>query len=736
MKLKEFQEVKVDELVDKSLRLLDKSGSRKILFQAPTGSGKTIMMAEFLSSISAKTAQSDYGISVIWTAPRNLHLQSKSKLTNYFSVSNSMKCREFYELNNLYIDNNEILFLNWESINKEDKNLIMKRNERNFYLDKLIQNTKERNNKIILVIDESHYQSTSEISQKIITDMGPDLTIEVSATPATINGIDDMVKVDREEVIEAGMIKKSLVLNEGFKNDIKNNQIVTELCNAQDEQLIDRAMKKRKELERKFSALGAEINPLVLIQLPDKKVNDEERLMSQIESYLEKAYEVSRSNGKLAVYLSDDKTNLTNVEKGSSKVEVLIFKQAIALGWDCPRSQILVLFRESKSLTFSIQTMGRIMRMPQQTHYSDEALNSAYVFTNISEISISDDFGRDYISLFTSTRKSIYTELKLKSVYSVRQRERTRLNPDFTKIFIEQAKLYNLISKINLNASNVSVKHISESIQEGLDDFRDRKFEGNIEVELINPDDIQSLFNGWVSNSLTLFFPENRTIDRIKHSIYSFFQSETDLRLETEQILINGIVLDSQNSGFFRNVIHISEMIYKDKFTDSTNKLADVAWEIPEQLSIGGDAREISTEKSIMQPFYLHGNYQSEINFISFLDKNEKVDWWFKNGERDATFFAIKYSDIEGDKPFYVDFLVKTTSGVLWIIDTKRGFTIELGKDKSDGLQSYLKLVPNARGGFVDNTDKEYKGIWKVFRKPSDELNSKDFSNWDELILE
>ncbi|GAH95392.1 unnamed protein product, partial [marine sediment metagenome] len=37
----------------------------------------------------------------------------------------------------------------------------------------------------------------------------------------------------------------------------------------------------------------------------------------------------------------------------------------IALGWDCPRAQILVLFRDWKSLTFSVQTIGRIMRMPE-----------------------------------------------------------------------------------------------------------------------------------------------------------------------------------------------------------------------------------------------------------------------------------------------------------------------------------------------------------------------------------
>ena len=59
--------------------------------------------------------------------------------------------------------------------------------------------------------------------------------------------------------------------------------------------------------------------------------------------------------------------------KNENEVEVMILKQAIALGWDCPRAQILVLFRDWKSITFSIQTVGRIMRMPEikKGHYKN-----------------------------------------------------------------------------------------------------------------------------------------------------------------------------------------------------------------------------------------------------------------------------------------------------------------------------------------------------------------------------
>ena len=54
-------------------------------------------------------------------------------------------------------------------------------------------------------------------------------------------------------------------------------------------------------------------------------------------------YDITVENGKLAVWLSEEKSNtLPNIEKRDNEVEVLIFKQAIALGWDCPRASILV----------------------------------------------------------------------------------------------------------------------------------------------------------------------------------------------------------------------------------------------------------------------------------------------------------------------------------------------------------------------------------------------------------
>jgi superfamily II DNA or RNA helicase len=46
MFLKNYQTTAIDELLTKARKLLNYSDNKKMVFKAPTGSGKTIMMAE------------------------------------------------------------------------------------------------------------------------------------------------------------------------------------------------------------------------------------------------------------------------------------------------------------------------------------------------------------------------------------------------------------------------------------------------------------------------------------------------------------------------------------------------------------------------------------------------------------------------------------------------------------------------------------------------------------------
>lgn len=331
-----------------------------------------------------------------------MHIQSKEKLENYFENSRALECKFFEDLDDRKISENEILFFNWESINKKNA-IYIRDNEQEFNLSKVLERTREEGRKIILVIDESHFfagakdDKEKQVANKLRKDINADLTVEASATPI-LKDVNETVIVQIEDVKKEGMIKKAVIVNDGFDKIIKNGKIHTEKLSDEkikdsEELIIAVAMKKRNELVQAYKKERVEINPLVAIQLPRRIGQIEDRIREKIESILKNKYKISKEKGnnKLAIWLSEEHINKEDIEKLDSSVEVLIFKEAIAYGWDCPRAQILILFREWHSKIFSIQTVGRIMRMPEpdKGYYRNEVLNYGYVFTNLDNILVS-----------------------------------------------------------------------------------------------------------------------------------------------------------------------------------------------------------------------------------------------------------------------------------------------------------------------------------------------------------
>ena len=321
MLLKNYQTTKIKKLLTRSIELLSENGNKKLVFKSPTGSGKTIMMADFLSKLANEPKKSK-PLSFIWTAPRQLHTQSKLKLENYFRDSNVLDCVDFEDLIDRKIEENQILFLNWESINKKDKNTIVKENEKEFYLGKILENTKDDGREIVLIIDESHHHATSDISNDLIEDMSPKLTIEVSATPI-IHNADEIVRIELDDVKLEGMIKKSILLNPNFKNIMTEDSVNSSLSKSSDSIVLEEALKKRLELVEEYKKLNIHVNPLLLIQLPDRKTDQEDLIKDQITKILGEKHNITVHNGKLAIYLSEEKENLPNISKNTNEIEVL-----------------------------------------------------------------------------------------------------------------------------------------------------------------------------------------------------------------------------------------------------------------------------------------------------------------------------------------------------------------------------------------------------------------------------
>ena len=742
MILKDYQEKAIKDLFKDSEELLRHRG-KKLVFKAPTGSGKTIMVAEYLKQFVEMKGLREL-FSFIWIAPRQLHLQSKEKLETFFQESRSLRCSLFEDLDDKKIGENEILFFNWESINrKEGINLYIRENEQEFYLSKVLENTREDGCKIILIIDESHFSTDTDNANKLKDMFDPELTIEVSATPVFVNA-DATVSVAIEDVIDEGMIKKSVILNEDFKNVIKNGKIISDLSSDSDEIVVEKAFDKRNEIIEAFNEEKANVNPLILIQLPPRIRQSDEDLKDKIIKILKDKFHVSKANGKLGIYLAEEHENIDDIALNDNETEVLLFKQGIALGWDCPRAQIMVLFREWHDPTFSIQTVGRIMRMPEpdKGHYKNEILNHAYVYTNLSNILLDGDIAKGYISIYSSNRKEEYKPIKLTSYYSIRQREKTRLSPLFIKIFLKLADEQKLKDKISTRINNLKFEIISDWEIENINLGGAGVFtEGGTVEYSMNDEEIQKYFDYFVIKNLSPFYPEDRSVGRVKDAIYRFFDNKLEMQYDYKQNEIIKIVLSNQNIQKFIDIIDEAKQIYLANVTKREKEMVSQEWEVPESIRYNENYHSEKFSKSIMEPFFISGTWNTEKKFIEYLENNpEKIEWWFKNGDRDAVYFAVPYIYENEYYPFYVDFIIMFKDGNIGLFDTKTGITLRDSKGKSDGLQEYIKSQNKKRkilfGGIVTNSDQRgLTGRWIYFDGKSSDLNDRDWEKWKNLDL-
>ncbi len=171
MLLKQYQEKYVQTLLNTTLRLVVDDGSKSIIFKAPTGSGKTVMMQEYLRRLA--DVPQDREFAVLWISVNDLSRQSKKSFERHLADS-SLRFSELSDISDREIKKNEILFINWESIKSVDRTtgewkvLAMRDNERDENLPTYLENTHQAGREIILVVDESHRSLDTTKAQELI----------------------------------------------------------------------------------------------------------------------------------------------------------------------------------------------------------------------------------------------------------------------------------------------------------------------------------------------------------------------------------------------------------------------------------------------------------------------------------------------------------------------------------------------------------------------------------------
>jgi len=429
----DFQKEAIQKLTDAFQRLWQRSEpQRHLVFKSPTGSGKTFMVTNFLHGLNS-LPNWDYDKAIIWiTFSDSLAMQSKGKFKEYFNTNlqNNLLTIEDFKQGKLF--KNDVLFVNWQKlVSRSAETRVLRRpddenfqKEQGFYFEDVIENTKKDGREIIMVIDESHTHLSALAQTSVVDVVNPKIIINVSATPSYIpnrdeedEGLAAYVSVKREDVVNEGLIKEKIA--------VQTDEDLHKFPGRDlDELLIDLAIDKKKELESEFKKLGKNINPLILIQLPndDSKLNDAgEKTKEQIVTDYLTRKKVDVDN-RVALWFDGKQKNMEFVTHNESDVDFMLFKQAAGTGWDCPRAHILIMFREISSATFYTQTIGRILRTAEPNKKDDyknsPVLRTGYLFTNYkrNEIGIPDQSNNNKPFVYTSKRKEGRSNIE--NVYS------------------------------------------------------------------------------------------------------------------------------------------------------------------------------------------------------------------------------------------------------------------------------------------------------------------------------
>ena len=425
----------------------------------------------------------------------------------------------------------------------------------------------------------------------------------------------------------------------------------------------------------------------------------------------------------------------------------MIFKQAIAVGWDCPRAAILILFREWKSVVFSIQTIGRIMRMPEQRHYKESALNIGYVYTSLSDIGIAEDIAKEYITINEGKRRKDYKNIDLVAYHSKRFREETRLSSDFVPVFFQAARELKLKDKISLKHSIVDTKLIASGRISNVDqETKSIEKKGTLDLPK-NEVELQQAFDMFARVNLAPFAPELRSIKRINDSIYRFFDKEFKMGVD-DWAKVQAIVLADENQQAVVDTINRAKELYQDIVGRGKQELIknDEPWNIPPAVNYNATFVAKDYKRSIIQPYYAKSkgagilstfeeDSEIEVEFIKYLEKAKGVKWWFKNGKSDATYFAVPYSENGQERAFYPDFIVMMIDGRIGLFDTKGGLTAQTATDRAEGLASYIlseKKKGKKLGGGIVVPDKK---SWRYHSGKGYNFNPKDLTSWEFLDL-
>lgn len=350
----------VKNLQERAISELVQSLSEKddVVFKAPTGSGKTFIMARVMDEVISKDDNVVFIVSSLSKA--NLAQQNYDKFNEYLElglvqhlnphlISSETSCESA-----LYIPSVNNVYVLPQALYKAKSKL---KGQQAFL--KLLLEIKNHGRVLYLIKDESHVATNNlDELKSFFTKI-----INISATPKKKPD----VEISEQDAVNACLIKRVQYCSSADYGDDDFS-----VDSLQYKELL-KALDYLKECKKDYLE-KSNINPCLIIQISNKDLGEKQF------NVIERALGLSEYKDlKWVGYAKDPKVCQTNdqmiktspqkwekyCKPNDSTIDVIIFKMAITEGWDIPRANMLFQIRDSKSKQLDVQVLGRVRRNPR-----------------------------------------------------------------------------------------------------------------------------------------------------------------------------------------------------------------------------------------------------------------------------------------------------------------------------------------------------------------------------------
>lgn len=355
-------------------------GNGYLLIEAPTGAGKTLMAGSIVEAMGSLD-----NVVWFWFAPfKGVVEQSAAFLREQFK---GLRLRTLAEDRNaIGTRAGDTFVTTWQMVATriKDRRSVRKTGEQNESIDDLVLSLREMGLRIGVVVDEAHhgFHGETQAAEFFRTVLDPEYTILVTATPDDEDlkhlaknmqvGNIHRISVSRTDAVgpgpEAGLIKSGIKAVAWRAEEGKEGLVNFERT----------ALREAKQLHELIKAelrgIGVSLTPLMLVQV-DSSPKSTERAKEELKA-------LGFREEQIAVHTSDEPDPSLLAIANDEKREVLVFKMAVALGFDAPRAWTLVSMRATKDEDFGVQLVGRILRVHRrlQGRKIPDVLRYGYVF--------------------------------------------------------------------------------------------------------------------------------------------------------------------------------------------------------------------------------------------------------------------------------------------------------------------------------------------------------------------